>query len=181
MSQIRKEDLKQAAILVHRSPRTIRRWAAQGVDIRDVTKLETFANQVSDRAFGRYGNGARLMGRKGGSKTSGAKKQSSKLNGRRGGRPKDGMFLLRRAIRNGKQLNTRKELDFKNASDDDLKAIWPVLVEIDQSYLFWVGDILNEIARRYGEASASGIIKHSPNPREFREAMMVSRAFSGRG
>lgn len=174
MSNPKRNDVQQAANLVHRSPRTIRRWAAQGVDIRDLTELETFANQVSARTFGRYGIGAQLMGKKGGSNTSDAKRQTSKLNGKRGGRPKEGMFLLRRAIRNGNQL------DLGNASDDDLKAIWSVLVEIDRYYLFWVGDVLNEIARRQGEASANAIIKHSPNPREFREAMKISRVFPDR-
>jgi hypothetical protein len=113
------------------------------------------------------------MGKRGGSTTSDAKRQSSKLNGKRGGRPKDGMSLLRRAIRDGNRL------DLRNASGDDLKAIWPALIEIDNYYLFWVGDFLNEVARRYGEASAKLAIKHSQNPREFREAMMVSRASSG--
>jgi len=172
MSTFQKEDIQLAAAHVHRSRRTIRRWAAQGVDVRDITKLETFANQVGARTFGRYGNGAQLMGKQGGSKTSGAKRQSSKLNGKRGGRPKDGLFLLRSAVRNGNQL------DLKNASDDALKAIWPALLEIDKYYLFWVGDTLNEIGRRYGDGSARLAINSSPMPRKFREAMVVSQAFS---
>src|SRR6516164_11456219 len=99
MSQILKEDIHQAASIVYRSSRTIRRWIAKGIDIRDATSLQKFANQVSDHGFGRRGNGARLMGKKGGSRTSDAKRRASQANGKRGGRPKDGMLLLRKAIR----------------------------------------------------------------------------------
>jgi hypothetical protein len=175
MSLLAKEDINQAAAHVRRSPRTIRRWADSGVDIRDLTNLEVFANRISDRTFGRYGNGAQVMGANGGSRTSVAKKESSKLNGKRGGRPKDGMLLLRRAIRNANQL------DLRNASDEDLKTIWPSLMEVYQYHMFWIADTLNEIARRYGESSADLAIKHSPNPRKFREFLSVIRTIYGPG
>src|SRR6516164_236687 len=148
MSQILKEDIQQAAGIVHRSSRTIRRWIAQGINIRDTTSLLKFANQMSDHTFGRQGNGARLMGKKGGSRTSDAKRRSSQANGKRGRRPKDGMLLLRKAIRD------ERWIDLQSAHDDDLKAIWSALVAIHKEYLFWVGDILNEIAKRHGDAAA---------------------------
>jgi hypothetical protein len=172
MSLRLKEDIQQAASIVHRSSRTIRRWIAQGIDIRDTTSLQKFANQASDHAFGRQGNGARLMGRKGGSRTSDAKRRSSQANGKRGGRPKDGMLLLRKAI------SYEKRLDLRNTPDNDLKAIWSTLVDLEDNYLFWVGDILNEIAKRHGDASAKWAIKHSPNPEKFQEAKMISQRFS---
>jgi hypothetical protein len=172
MSHLRKEDIDQAAAMVHRSPRTIRRYAAQGVDIRDSTSLQRFADQARDRTFGRQGNGARSMGKKGGSKTSEAKRLSSQINGKRGGRPKDGMLVLRKVIRDGRWV------DLENAHDDDLKAIWSALVDLENNYLFWVGDILNEIAKRYGEASAMSAIKSSPDPKKFQEAMTVSQVFA---
>ena len=148
MSQILKEDIRQAASIVHRSSRTIRRWIAQGINIRDTTSLLKFANQMSDHTFGRQGNGARLMGKKGGSRTSDAKRRSSQTNGKRGGRPKDGMLLLRKAIRD------ERWIDPQNADDNDLKAIWSALVGIHKAHPFWVGDILNEIAKRHGDAAA---------------------------
>jgi len=169
MSEIQKAQIQRAATLVHRSPRTIRRWIAQGADIRDEGKLKRFANEVGARTFGRYGNGARSIGKKGGLKTSSVKRQSSKLNGKRGGRHKDGMFLLKKAIRNGNQL------DLRSASDDDLKALWPALVEIGKWHLFWTGDALNEIFRRHGEFSARLASKQSPEPIEFWHAATVSR------
>jgi len=169
---ILKEDIHQAASIVNRSSRTIRRWIAQGVDIRDTTRLQKFADQVSDHAFGRRGNGARLMGKKGGSRTSDAKRRSSQDNGKRGGRPKDGMLLLRKAIQDGRRV------DLENANDDDLKRIWSALVAIHKEHLFWVGDILDEIEKRHGNDSAKEAIKRSPNPEKFREAKIISQIFS---
>jgi hypothetical protein len=172
MSQVLKENIHQAASIVHRSPRTIRRWIAQGIDIRDATSLEEFAGQVSDHTFGRWGNGARLMGKRGGLRTSDAKRRSSQTNGKRGGRPKDGMLLLRKAIRDGRWV------DLENAHDDDLQAIGSALVAIHKEYLFWVGDILNEIEKRHGNDSAKWAIKRSPDPGKFREAMAISQMFA---
>jgi hypothetical protein len=172
MSLILKEDIHRAASIVNRSSRTIRRWRAQGIDIRDTTSLQRFANQVSDHAFGRRGNRARLMGKKGGSRTSDAKRRSSQANGKRGGRPKDGMLLLRKVSRKGRWV------DLENAHDDDLKAIWSALVAIHKEHLFWVGDILDEIEKRYGNDSAREAIKHSPDPDKFREVKIISQIFS---
>jgi hypothetical protein len=174
MSHKLKEDIHRAASIVNRSSRTIRRWIAQGVDIRDTTNLQKFAKQVSEHTFGRRGNGARVMGKKGGSRTSDAKRQSSRANGKRGGRPKDGMLLLQKAI------SYEKRLDLRNTPDNDLKAIWSTLVDLEENYLFWVGDILNEMAKRYGDASAKWAIKNCPDPKKFKEAMTISQAFPPR-
>jgi hypothetical protein len=110
-------------------------------------------------------------GKKGGSSTSEAKRISSRLNGRRGGRKKSGRRLLVKA--------TTKEsrLDLRAASPDDLKAMWSALCEIHGQYLFWIGDALDEIAKRYGEASAKQIIKTSSDPRLFREALDIAKMF----
>jgi hypothetical protein len=161
------EEIRKAASVVNRSERTIRRWMAQGIDIRNERKLKTFADEVSARAFGRSGNGARLMGKRGGSRTSEAKKQSSKLNGKR--RHKDGLLLLKKAIRNGNHL------DLRNTSDEDLKAIWRALVEINKWHLFWIGDTLNKISKEHGESSARVAARQSPEPISFWDAAKKSR------
>jgi hypothetical protein len=172
MAKILKEDVHQAASLVHRSSRTIRRWIAQGIDIRDATGLQKFANQMSDHAFGRQGVGARSMGQKGGSRTSDAKRRSSQANGKRGGRPKDGMLLLRKAIRD------ERWVDLQNAHDEDLRPIWSALVAIHKEYFFWVGDFLNEIEKRHGMAVVKSAASGSQNSEDVLEAMRVC-AFLG--
>jgi hypothetical protein len=58
------------------------------------------------------------------------------------------MLLLRKAIRD------ERWIDVQNADDDDLKAMWSALVAIHKAHPFWVGDILNEIAKRHGDAAA---------------------------
>jgi hypothetical protein len=58
------------------------------------------------------------------------------------------MLLLRKAIRD------ERWIDLQNADDDDLKAMWSALVAIHKAHPFWVGHILNEIAKRHGDAAA---------------------------
>lgn len=161
-----------AALMVGRSERTIRRWATQGVDIRNESKLKAFVAGAEKRSFGRYGRSGRLMGKKGGSKTSDAKRKSSKRNGRSGGRPRDGMELLIRSIRNNNAL------DLKGATAADLKAVWHSLTDIDARLGFWIGDALIEIERRGGPSSLKQAISQSHDPKLFRDHLELSRAFS---
>jgi hypothetical protein len=82
------------------------------------------------------------------------------------------MLLLRKAISYGRRLELRK------MSDNDLKVIWSMLVDLEENYLFWVGDILDEIEKRHGNDSAREAIKHSPDPEKFRQAKITSQIFS---
>jgi hypothetical protein len=82
-------DIQTAAGRVNRSGQTIRRWVKKGADVSNPRTLDEFARRVAARSFGRNGSiGARELGAKGGSKTSSAKKRSSRDNARLGGRPK---------------------------------------------------------------------------------------------
>jgi hypothetical protein len=173
MTRVQRGDIQKAALIAGRSERTIRRWAKKGVDIHDEIKLTAFVIYSEKRSFGRYGKASRLMGKKGGSKTSDSKRQSSKRNGGRGGRPREGMDLLRGATQN------KHTLDLRGATDTDLKAVWSTLVDIEGSLGFWIGDALIEIERRGGEESLKYAINQTGDPKLFRNYLKVSRNFKG--
>jgi hypothetical protein len=150
MAQFAKEDIQKAGGHVGRSPRTIRRWAACGIDIRDITQLETCAKQSSDRTFGRYGDGARLLGAKGGSKTSEAKRQASQQNGKRGGRPK-GLGSVANAVFNcdAWQISPRNVIFSRTPSTEEWRLIFEYL-RVSGNW-FHIGSALAELSRKLRE------------------------------
>jgi hypothetical protein len=171
MAKIQAGDIQKAALIAGRSERTIRRWATQGVNIRNESKLKAFAAGAEKRSFGRYGGSGRLMGKRGGSRTSDAKRQSSKQNGGRGGRPKDGIKLLGRVVD-----PDIRALNLRNTPNPDFMAIWVALLKLDARLPFLIGDALLEIEKRSGEKSLRLAINQSRNPRELRESLELSRA-----
>jgi hypothetical protein len=172
MANIRREYIQKAASTVGRSERTIRRWAEQGVDIRDGDKLKSYANKAMMRSFGRNGRAGRVMGKKGGSRTSDAKRSSSRQNGRHGGRPKDGMELL-----NGAIDREAVALSLKDTPDTDLKAIWRVLDSLENCLDFLIGDALVEIGKRGGEKSVKLSINQSHNPARSRKSLEIALVY----
>jgi hypothetical protein len=150
MAQLANEDIRKAGGLVGRSPRTIRRWAARGVDIRDITQLETSAKQCSERTFGRYGDGARLLGAKGGSKTSEAKRQASQQNGKRGGRP-EGLGSVANAVFkcDAWQISARNVIFSRTPSTEEWRLIFEYL-RVSGNW-FHIGSALAEFTRKLRE------------------------------
>jgi len=86
MSFASNNDLEAVAMKAERTCRTIRRWIANGCDIRDPEQLKAHLRLCNARQIAKAT--ARELGRTGGQVVTPVKKAASRRNGIKGGRPR---------------------------------------------------------------------------------------------